>query len=256
MTPLRALIVDDEPLARERLRAMLRAEPAVQLAGECASGPKAIEWITRDRPDLVFLDVEMPGCDGLQVVAALDGVTRPAIIFVTAHASFAVQAFGVDAVDYLLKPFDLDRMRESVRRAVEYLRTRRAGGALHLEDIFPAPPAGRARPGRITVRTDGRVVFLSPEEIVWIEAADNYAILHLPTGERVMMRETLLALESRLEAAGFVRINRSALVNLHRVREFQRTVHGDYVVVLHDGPRLPLSRHLRGRIEQFVSDVL
>lgn len=254
MQTLRTVIADDEPLARERLRALLRGERIIELVEECGSGPETIAAIQRERPDLVFLDIQMPGCDGLQVVDVLGAGDRPAIVFVTAHESFAVRAFEVDAVDYLLKPFDLDRLREAIRRAAEYLRVRRASDAPNLVDWFPA--AARAigtKPERITVRTDGRVVFLKPEEIVWIEAADNYAILHLPTDERVMMRETLSALEVRLGNTGFVRVNRSALVNLHRVREFQRTVHGDYVVVLRDGPKIPLSRNLRGRIEQFVS---
>ena len=255
MNALRTLIADDEPLARDRLRAMLRDEPAVALQGECSSGPETIAWVARERPDLVFLDVQMPGCDGLEVAAALEATVRPAIVFVTAHEAFAVQAFAVDAVDYRLTPFDRDRRRESIRRAAAHLKARRSPG-LPGSDVAPddVPRAtGAARPGRITVRTDGRVIFVAPDEIVWIEAADNYAILHLPTGERVMMRETLSALEARLGSCGFARVNRSALVNIQRVREFQRTVHGDYVLVLRDGARLPLSRHLRGRIEQFVS---
>ena len=256
MSTLRTIIADDELLARERLRGMLRGERTVELIGACGSGPEAIAWIEREKPDLVFLDIQMPGCDGFQVLEAIRPAARPAIVFVTAHQSFAVQAFDVDAVDYLLKPFDRDRLREAINRAIEHIRLKRTAAPVGLDDLFTA--AARvvgARPERITVRTGGRVVFLQPEEIVWIEGADNYATLHLPHGERVMMRETLSALEVRLGSAGFVRVNRSALVNLHRVREFQRTVHGDYVAVLRDGPRIPLSRNLRGRIERFVSEM-
>ena len=253
MSPLRLLIADDEPLARERLRALLRPEPGVEIVGECDSGPAAVAAIRRDRPDVVLLDIQMPGCDGLQVVAELPAEERPAIIFVTAHDRFAVDAFAIHAVDYLLKPFDQQRLHEAVARAAEQVRNRRAGDlGDRLESLLAdAGPAGR-KPGRLAFRAEGRVVFLKPEEIAWVEAADNYVVLHLADAGRLMLRETLSTLEERLAVAGFTRVNRSAVVRLDHVRELQPTFHGDYTVVLRDGTRLPLSRSLRGHLEKLV----
>ena len=256
MAPLRILIVDDEPLARDRLRGMLRRESHLEVIGECGNGPDAIEAIRRDKPDVVFLDVQMPGCDGLQVVQGLDPKERPAVVFVTAHESFAVDAFAVDAVDYLLKPFDLERLLAALHRAREHVSAHRVGAlGAQLESLLAAQPGARTerRPDRITVRADGRVVFLKPEEIVWVEAADNYIVLHLSGGERLVVRETLSSLEERVGTASFARVNRSAIVNLHQVRELQPTMHGDYSVVLRDGTKVPLSRSLRGSIDRFMS---
>ncbi len=241
--PLRALIVDDEPLARDRLRGFLKAEAAVEVIGECGSGTDAIAAIRSAAPDLVFLDMQMPGCDGLQVLAELPEEKRPAIVFATAHEKFAVDAFDVAAVDYLLKPFDRDRLQQALRRVQEHLQRRR-------EPEAPAPlPAPKA--DRITVKADGRLVFLRPDEIVRVEAADNYVMLHLVSG-RLMLRETMTAIEARLGTTSFVRVNRSAIVHLDQIREIQPAQHGDYTVVLRDGTKLPLSRSLRGQLERFL----
>lgn len=235
---IRTLIVDDEPLARERLRSFLQAEPDVVVIGECGSGTEAIASIRRATPDLVFLDMQMPGCDGLQVVAGLPEEKRPAIIFATAHERFAIDAFDLEAVDYLLKPFDRERLQQAMRRAQEYLRRTR-----HVDEPAVAAP----KPDRITVKADGRLVFLKPEEIIRVEAADNYVLLHLTTG-RLMLRETMAAIEARLGPRQFARVNRSAIVQLDQIREIQPAQHGDYTVVLQDGTKLPLSRSLRGRL--------
>lgn len=242
---IRTLLVDDEPLARERLRGFLQAEPAFEVIGECGSGTEAIAAIRRETPELVFLDMQMPGCDGLQVIEELPEDRRPAIIFATAHERFALDAFDVAAVDYLLKPFDRDRCAQALRRAQEFIHTRRAA--------VPAPaPAPAGKTDRITVKADGRLVFLKPEEIVRVEAADNYVMLHLTAG-RLMLRETMTAIEARLGTMNFARINRSAIVNLDQLREIQPAQHGDYQVVLRDGTVLPLSRSLRGRLDRFMS---
>lgn len=240
---IRTLLVDDESLARDRLRAFLELEPAFEIIGECRSGTEAIAAIRRDAPDLVFLDMQMPGCDGLQVIEELPEERRPAIIFATAHERFALDAFDLAAVDYLLKPFDRERCQQALRRAQEFIHARRAA--------VPAP-APAARPDRITVKADGRLVFLKPEEIVRVEAADNYVMLHLVAG-RLMLRETMTAIEARLGTLNFARINRSAIVNLDQVREIQPAQHGDYQVVLRDGTVLPLSRSLRGRLDRFTA---
>ncbi len=247
MDRLKALIVDDEPLARERLRGMLEAEPLVEVIGECADGAEALTAIRYAVPDAVFLDVQMPGCDGLQVVAQLPETARPAIVFTTAHDRFALDAFAVAAVDYLLKPFDRDRLQEAVRRALEHRRNR-GGESAAPPSAAPAPEERRT--DRLAFKVDGRIIFFRPEEIVWAEANDNYVTLHLTTG-RLMLRETLTAIESRLGPDGFTRVNRSAVVNLDQIKELQPALHGDYTVVLREGTRLPLSRSLRGRFERF-----
>lgn len=250
MNPLRTLIVDDEPLARDRLRAMLGRESDIAILGECGNGPDAIAAIRRDQPDLVFLDVQMPGCDGLQVVADLAPEERPAVVFVTAHEEFAVEAFAVRAIDYLLKPFDQDRVHEAVQRALEYQETKKAGDlGTRLESVL----ADSGKPARLAVKAEGRIVFLRPEEIVWIEASDNYVIIHGADGSRLMQRGTLSAMEEKLGSAGFARVNRSALVNLDQVRELQPTLHGDHDVVLRNGTHVPLSRNLRGDFEKLIA---
>lgn len=255
MTKLRTLLVDDEPLARERLRAMLTRDATLEIIGECGNGPDAIVAIRRDRPDIVFLDVQMPGCDGLHVVSELDEKERPEVIFVTAHDKFAVDAFAIQAIDYLLKPFDLERLQAAIKRATEHLQARRAGelGA-RLESLLASAAPSERKPERLTVRTDGRVVFIRPEDIVWVEAADNYIVIHQGGGERVMVRETLSALEERLGSNRFARVNRSAIVNLDQVKELQPTFHGDYTVLLRDGTKVPLSRSLRGKLGSIAGD--
>ena len=250
MTKLRVLLVDDEPLARERLRSLLRTEPAVEIVGECGSGTEAIAVIRSTALDLVFLDMQMPGCDGLEVLAELPLENRPAIVFATAHEEFALDAFKVQALDYLLKPFDRERLQTALARAQVHARARLAPAPGQKPESGPAnPPAPKSE--RLTVKTDGRLVFLKSEEIVWVEAADNYAVLHLVTG-RLMLRETMAALEARLGSASFVRVNRSAIVHRDQIKELQPALHGDYVVLLREGTKLPLSRNLRGKLDEFA----
>lgn len=253
MSVLRALIVDDEPLARERLRGMLRTERAIEVIGECCTGTEAIATIKGTELDLIFLDMQMPGCDGLQVLAQIPADNRPGIIFVTAHEQYAVDAFEVEAIDYLLKPFDRERLQTALRRASEHLRTRRTEGLRQKRAISPANlSVPGKKSGRLTVKVDGRFVFLRPEEIVWIEADDNYVILHLISG-RLLVRETMAAIESRLDPVQFTRINRSAIVQLDQIKELQPTFHGDFTVLLNNGIKLALSRSQRGQLLKFAS---
>lgn len=255
MSKLRILIADDEPLARDRVRAMLRQEASVEIVGECGNGPATVEAIKRDRPDVVFLDIQMPGCDGLQVVGDLPPDDRPAIVFVTAHDRFAVDAFGLHAVDYLLKPFAKERFQAALKRAADHIQTRRASDlGTRLETLLADTTPAARKPGRLAFKSDGRVVFLTPDEIHWIEAADNYVLLHLADASRLMLRETMASLEQRLGATDFARVNRSAIVRLDQVKELQPTFHGDYTVVLRDGTRLPLSRSQRGQLHKFAGE--
>lgn len=257
MSTLRTLIIDDEPLARERVRSLLAKEPGFEIVAEYGNGAEAIAGIIQHAPDVVLIDVQMPGCDGLQVIQAIPPERRPAVLFVTAHERFAVDAFAIQAVDYLLKPFDRERLKVALQRAAEFVRNRRAGGAIsQVEAVDSASGAGSGsarRLERFAVKADGKVVFVRPEDVIWIEAADNYVLLHL-ADRRLMLRETLSALETRLGTAGFARVNRSALVRIDQVRELQPTFHGDYVVVLRDGTQLPLSRSLRGQLERFTGE--
>lgn len=256
MPKLRLLIADDEPLARERLRSLLASEPSVEIVAECGSGPEAVEGIGRHGPDIALLDVQMPGCDGLEVLARLDEATRTrlAVIFITAHDRFAVQAFAARAVDYLLKPFARDRLQLAIQRAEEHLRSRDADQlsgrlAALVDRTLSASPR---ESDRLAVKADGRIVFVRPVEILWVEAANNYSILHLEQGRRLMVRESMTALETRLGASGFARINRSAMVRVNVVKELQSKAYSDYEVVLQNGKRLPLSRSLRGQWDKFV----
>ncbi len=247
---VRTLIVDDEPLARERLFELLREEPGIEVVGQCADGAQAVEAIQTLAPHLVFLDVQMPELDGFGVLAALGDKPRPAIVFVTAYDKYALQAFEVHAVDYLLKPFDRERFQTALQRALRHCRQHRTEELNQrltalLADLRPEPQA----PGRLAVKAGGRVVFLKFEDIDWVEAADNYVTLHVGT-ETHMLRETMNRLEARLPAAKFIRISRSTIVNLERIKELQPLFHGDYVVILRNGTKLTLSRGYRDKLQQ------
>ena len=254
MTKLRIIVADDEPLARSRLLALLPKDVSIEVIGEYGSGTEAVEAIRRDKPDIVFLDMQMPGCDGLEVVERLPAADRPAIVFVTAHDKFAVDAFGVRAVDYVLKPFDRERLESAVERAAEYVNARRAGdlGARIEGALAGAGAATPPKPERLAVKADGRFVFLKFDEIAWVEAADNYVVIHTMAGERLMPRDTLSSIEARLGSQHFTRGNRSALVRIDQVKELQPTAQGDYSILLRNGTRIPLSRALRGRFEKFL----
>jgi two-component system LytT family response regulator len=244
---MRALVVDDEPLAREKLKSLLNAETDVELVGECRDGLEAIAAIEGQKPDVVLLDVQMPELDGFGVLAALPPDLLPVVIFVTAYDQYALRAFEVHAVDYLLKPFDRQRFRKALDRARGAL-DRRETGTLNkklmalIEDLKPE----RKHLERLVVKSSGRVFFLKTEEIDWVDSAGNYVRLHV-AGDSYLLRETMGALESKLDPQKFLRIHRSTLVNIERIKELQQVFHGDYVVVLHNGQRLSLSRSYRDR---------
>jgi two-component system LytT family response regulator len=253
--PVRVLIADDEPPARARLRRLLDADPEISVAGEAASGTEATEMIERLRPDLVFLDIQMPGADGFGVLQAIDPAALPHVVFVTAFDEYALRAFEVHAVDYLLKPYDADRFRTALRRAKERVRARPPAGDDGLDERIRRVLA-EARPApayleRVLVRTGARAVFLRTDDVDWLEAEENYVRLHAGH-ESYLVRGTLAGLEERLDPARFIRVHRSHMVNLASIRELHPWSHGDWMIVLRDGRELMLSRRYRDRIPELA----
>ncbi|MGH9794793.1 MAG: LytR/AlgR family response regulator transcription factor [Candidatus Acidiferrales bacterium] len=247
---IRALIVDDEPLAHERIRTLLRKEPDIEVVAECGDGSRAVTAIEKQRPDLVFLDVQMPEADGFEVVEAIGAEQMPAVIFVTAYDEYALRAFDVNALDYLLKPFDRARFRESLERARQQLRRARDGEVSErLLALLGSIRAKQQHRERLVVREGGRIFFLRAEEIDWIEAAGNYLRLHAARQSH-LIRETMAGIEAQLDPAKFARIHRSTIVNLDRVRELLPGPHGDSTLLLRDGARLTLSRTFRARFDE------
>lgn len=248
----RVLIVDDEPLARGRLRALLEKEPDAEIVGEAAHGLEAVDRIGELKPDLVFLDIQMPELDGFGVLASLDPENRPLIIFVTAFDQFAVKAFEARALDYLLKPFDRDRFQAAFRRALEELRPATPAPVQAKVDalVTDVEAAGRSSE-RLAIKTNGRILLIRPGDIDWIGAADNYVEIHIGTDTH-LVRETITAWEKRLNPALFLRISRSTIVNLDRVKELQPLFHGEYAVILRNGVRLTLARSQRDKVDQLL----
>jgi len=251
---LRVLIVDDEPLARQRLQRILRGEGDIELLATCVDGPTAVAAILEQRPDLLFLDVQMPGMSGFDVLAAVGAKRMPAVIFVTAHDRFALRAFEAEALDYLLKPFGAERVQKSLERVRDFL----AGGARRkLEQqysgLLRATSEVRERPC-ILVKKRERVIVLLPEEIDFVEACGDYVRLRAGP-EAYLLRGTLTDMERRLKPEGFVRIHRSRLVNWRRVREFIADRDHDPVVVLRSGQRLEASpAHLKDLQRRLLGD--
>ncbi len=263
MQPIRTLIVDDEPAARAGLRQLLAADPEVVVAGECASGREAVAAIQDTAPDLLFLDVQMPELDGFGVLREIGTEGVPAVVFVTAYDQYALRAFEVHALDYLLKPFSDARFRESLTRAKEQVRRGRlgqlsrklaalldtyngSGDGTRRGDAEQAAPAGYLE--RLVVKSGGKVTLLQIGDIEWIDADGDYARIHVGKAAH-LLRETMKRLEQQLDPARFVRIHRSTIVNLEKVKELQPFYRGEYVVVLHTGATLKLSRGYRANLE-------
>jgi two-component system LytT family response regulator len=248
---VRVLVADDEPLARERLRTLLAAEDWLEIVAECPNGTETIAAIETIQPDLVFLDVQMPGASGFEVIEAIGAARMPPVVFVTAFDRYALRAFDVHALDYLLKPFDRERFQVALERARQQLE-RKPDGEFErrlialVEDLKPTQ-----RLERFVVRSGGRVFFVRADEIDWIEAAGNYVKLHVG-GEAHLFRETMAALETRLDPDTFFRIHRSHIVNIERVKELQPWFNGEYVVFLRSGARLTLSRGYREKLQERI----
>lgn len=252
---IKTLIVDDEPLARQNLRILLDKDPDVEIVGEAGGGHEALAIISRHSPDLVFLDIQMPEMDGFGVLENIEAGEMPVVVFVTAFDKYALRAFEFHALDYLLKPFDDARFEKALAQAKRQVEGREFKNLSHRlialletrEGRTAAPPSQAGYLTRLMVKSAGRIFFLKVEEIDWIGAEDYYVSLHV--GRKAhLLRETMNDLEARLDPAMFVRTHRSSIVNLERVRELHQHFNGDYVVVLHDGTELKLSRSRR---EQF-----
>ena len=242
---IRTLIVDDEPLARERVKRFLRDEKDIEIIGECGNGGDAARAISDSEPDLVFLDIQMPEKNGFEVIRSLDPGHLPTIVFVTAYDQYALQAFDVHALDYLLKPFNRDRFQRAVGRAREQIEHQRHGDLdERLTSLIENLKSEKKYLERLVVKSVGRVFFLKTDEIDWIEAAGNYVKLHVGR-ESHMIRETMNGIEGKLDPDKFVRIHRSTVVHIDRIRELHPMFSGDYAVMLRDGTELALSRNYR-----------
>ena len=249
---IRTLVVDDESLARERLCDMLAADPQIQIIAECSNGQEAIEAIQLHSPDLVFLDVEMPGIDGFGVLEALPPESIPTTIFVTAYDQYAVRAFEVYALDYLLKPFDQERFEKALARAKTHISSQRTDSLS--QQILSALEEIKTRPvhlERLVIKMNGHVFFIKAEEIDWLEAEGNYVRLHAGK-ESYLLRDTISALESQLDPKKFIRVHRSAIVNIDRITELQPWFHGEYRIILTEGVQLTLSRTYREKLHELL----
>lgn len=260
---IRAVIVDDEPAARRGIRLLLERDGGVDVVGEASGGEEAAELIAREKPELAFLDVQMPGCDGFQALIRAGIANAPAVIFVTAYDEHALRAFEVNAVDYLLKPYDDARFAAALQRAKDEVRRREADTVntrLHqLLDYLQhaSPPAAPVEnpPDRILLKSSGEIFFLKAEEIDWIEAEGDYMKFHV-SGRTHLMRETMARLEARLDPKRFIRIHRSTIVNIDRLRKLSPSFAGEYAVILHDGTKLKLSRGYHERIAALLKQAL
>ncbi len=252
---IRTLIIDDVQLARERLKRCLGEEPGVEVVGECDNGERAVAAIRAHRPDLIFLDVQMPALDGFGVLEALGGEGLPAVIFVTAYNEYAIQAFEVNALDYLLKPVDCKRLHKAVGRVRSQAAPPPAENfdarfrAL-IEDIRSPPRHLK----RLTIRQTGRTILLPADEIDWVETYGNYLKVHAGR-ESHLIRGTMQQLEAKLDPEKFVRVHRSALVNIERVKEIYPRSNGDQDLVLRDGRQLILSRNYRDKFLSLLGEL-
>ncbi|MCD6050311.1 MAG: yehT 1 [Verrucomicrobia bacterium] len=241
---IRTLIIDDEPLARTRIRSLLAAESDVTVLAECANGSEAIEAVETHSPDLLFLDIQMPEVNGFDVLQAVGPERIPAVIFVTAYDQHALQAFEFHALDYLLKPFKQSRFKSALQRARYQLTNRSADHETRLASLLEQLRPANGQLTRFVIKTSSRMILLKARDVDWIESAANYALLHVGS-ETHLLRETMRSLEDRLSPNQFQRISRSAIVNLDRIKEFQPMAKGEYIITLTNGKQLPMTRGIR-----------
>ena len=238
MKKIRVLVADDEPLARQKLRNLLRKDPEIELVAEAINGKETLDSIRQFRPDLLFLDVQMPGADGFQVLESLDLEAAPYVIFVTAYDQYAIKAFEVHALDYLLKPFDRQRFLKTLEHAKEEISKTRENHSKHLL--------------RLIIKSEGCIFLLKVNDIDWIGAEGNYISIHSGK-ESYLLRQTISSVESRLDPSQFLRIHKSTIIRIDRIRELQPWFHGEYRVVLHDGTEFMLSRTYREKFLKILS---
>jgi two-component system, LytTR family, response regulator len=250
---IRCLIVDDEPAARGALRSLLEQEPDIEIAGELADGETALRFLRKSPADLLFLDIQMPEMNGFDMLRELDGASVPVIVFVTAYDQYALRAFDSEAVDYLLKPFSDERFHQALARARRQIRSGRIGSLSDqlrrlLARTAPSEVPGEYR-SRLLIKHEGRITILPLAEVDWLEADGDLVKVHAGT-RTFPVRETMKELESQIDPARFVRIHRSTIISVDRIKEMQPYFKGDYVVILRDGTNLKLSRRFKGDLEK------
>ncbi len=249
---MRIVIADDESLAREKLRLMLDAEPDVQVLAECQDGEEALRALTAFKPDLLMMDIQMPNLDGFEVLSKLPTSDVPLVIFTTAYDRHAVRAFEAHALDYLLKPFDQERLHDAVNRARAELLKADDRAATRRILSYLSETAGKQRSDRrLVIKTGGRVIFLNCDEIDWLEAAANYVKINAGK-QSYLLRKGIGEIADRLDPTQFVRIHRSTIVNVERIKELQPVNSGEYIVVLKDGKELSCSRGYRAGLQQLI----
>jgi two-component system LytT family response regulator len=253
MTPaIRTVIADDEPLARKKLRVLLGAESGFQVVAECANGGQAIDALRSVKADLLFLDIQMPEADGFEVLDAFPAESRPVVIFTTAYDQYAIRAFEVHAVDYLLKPFDQERLHSATERArSELFKNDRSELTKSVLAWLAHHNVPSTRDERLVVKSGGRIIFVDADQIDWIEASANYVCLHAGK-QTYLVREGISHISERLDAERFVRVHRSIIVNVRRVKELQPCNSGEYIVVLKDGQELSCSRGYSAGLRLFL----
>ena len=249
---IRVVIADDELLARKFIRRMLKQDAEVEIVAECSNGADAVVAIRKETPDLVFLDVQMPEMDGFAVLDAVRLDHLPEIVFTTAYESYAIRAFELHALDYLLKPFDQVRFKAALKYAKERFQSQHEEDKrLQVGTLLESIRAQQEYLDRIIIRADGRITFLQTREIDWLEADDKYVHLHTGKGAR-MVRQTLSAMESQLDPKKFLRVHRSTMVNVDRIKELQPLFNGEHSIILEDGTRLTLSRKYKDKLFELL----
>ena len=246
---MRAIVADDEPLSREKLRFLLEKEPDVQIVAECTGVDDTLSAVRSHRPDLLLLDIELEGGNGFDILRSIPNSELPIVIFTTAYDSYALQAFEAHALDYLLKPFDQERLRRALDRAkTEMMKS--AKGALNdnLANLLSAARKPQAE-NRLIIKSGGRVVFIQMDEIDWIEAAANYVRLHVAGKNAYLFRESIGRMADKLDPSQFIRIHRSFIVNVSKIKELQPCNNGEFMVALRNGKELPCSRFYRHALE-------
>lgn len=250
---LTTLIVDDEPIAREGLRALLLKDSEVTDIREARNGREAVESVRKVKPDLILLDVQMPEMDGFAVVQAIGAESMPGVIFVTAHDQYAIRAFEMNALDYLLKPVMEERFMRAMARAKDRIRQHAADAGPQINGLLDAIAVPRKHLKRLAVRSAGKILFLDIEEVDWFRAAENYVEVH--SGQmNHLLHVTMNALEESLDSDMFVRIHRSVIVNLRQIRHLEPNAHGEFLITLRDGTRLPSGRTYAGRLKSLVQN--